>query len=615
MRLDSPLRELEELVSVLYDRVLEPLELDRAKELADEVAVLLGTFGFSPAADLLRDVGRVLGPGTVGPSEAISIASLLDDARTLVAISSRDLRLAPRTAFRLLVVGSLSPILDELIWTAASQGLVVEHVGDGVLGHEDAGAIVVVLDQLDPQEAKQLIEGVRHRHPSLPVVAVLPSPSIGLRIAVAQSATTILDHSKEGPAEIIVEVQRAVLRHRQPRSVTVFGHGAQWLSDRLAHRGLDASWESNLTNLFASIRSGQTRSVVLTPHDVVDRIERHAVLRLIRTDPELRSVVVVLIDESVDVIRHHDALRKGADLYVSPEVDLDELSVLIKARLARRSETEPLSARERGRRIEPWGSAAVLIERMLAAGIRSRRGVGFSLVRTETQLGEASATIDQEIARVFRGEVIVTRLDPRHLVIAIEGIGREALIGRMLGMYEQLGLVDYGASIACVVCPTEARTLDLALEQAELILTKLEALEDRFVAGAYETSGQAQAVDVMIVDPDPIVGGVLVAGLERRGIRVVLCSAGLEALQMLSESTTLPRVVLMDLDQRDIDGMQLLRLMSEAGHLGLVRLILMSPRTNESELRIAFELGIDDFISKPFSAPLLFHRIRRALDR
>ena len=75
----------------------------------------------------------------------------------------------------------------------------------------------------------------------------------------------------------------------------------------------------------------------------------------------------------------------------------------------------------------------------------------------------------------------------------------------------------------------------------------------------------------------------------------------------------LPRVVILELDQRGVDGLQLLRQLRESGLMGRVKVIVLSGRSQESDLKRAFELGADDFVTKPFSAPLLLHRVQKAV--
>ncbi len=619
-RLDRPLGQLEAIVSVLFDRPLAPAELTQARQYCDLVARELSLLGFAESADLMRRIGAILDRSSLELDEGLAIATLLDDARTAVVTTVADLELVPRVGFELLVVGPICETVDEIIWTASKRGLSVNHRHQMLFtGSTQAAAIVVVPEKHDVDRNQELFRSIRQSHPSLPVIAVLQEMDPETRVVAAQAATTILDSRTCTPDGILSEVQVGVLRHRAGRTVGVYGHGSSWLAEQLQQRGLDCRVEGDLSDLFSSIRSDKVRAVVLTPHadmSMASSADRHLILRLIRTDPTLRSVTVVVVDENADSARHHDALRKGADLYVGPEAELDELTVQIKAKLERRGDSESVRSSAPGRRVEPWENATVLIDRMLQAAGRRRSTVGIALVRLDRQDAKATSVLDQAIVNQFRDDAVITRLDARHLIIALDGIQRQTLVRRMSDIHRSLSLHELGAAIACVECPTEGRSLDAALERGEVLLHQVDRGEGPAVLGE-EVQVADDLTDVLILDPDPNVAKMLMSSLERRGLLVEYQSDGLDALDLLTGQTdrSLPRVVLMDLDLRDIDGLAFLRLLAEAGTLAEVKVILLSPRSSESELRLAFELGIDDFVPKPLSIPLLHRRICRALER
>lgn len=148
------------------------------------------------------------------------------------------------------------------------------------------------------------------------------------------------------------------------------------------------------------------------------------------------------------------------------------------------------------------------------------------------------------------------------------------------------------------------------------ILDRVSSANGPIVAGADWRPHGERPADVLIVDPDEVLGSVLQATMERRGFRVEFEPNSLEGLRYLTGSTDrpLPRIVLLELQQQGVSGLQFLRQVGDAGNLGLTKVIVVSSRTIEAEMRQAFELGVEDFVAKPFSTPLLLHRIQRALE-
>lgn len=620
-RLDQPMARLEELISLLFDRVLSDEERALAIRVGDEAAVQLGELNFAGAADKVRAAGGLLNGSKLGPSEAIRIAGLLDEAREFVSSAVADIRCGTRSGVGLMVVGPISHTTDQLIWLAFGQGLSVLHVEDPQHAQSNGvDAVLAIFAQDDPSMTRSMARSLRQRFPSIPVIGVLESSGVQHRVAAVEAATTVLDRAVTAPADIIGEVRHAILRHRQPRSLAVFGSGSTWLAERMNRRGLSARSETNLTELLAKVAGGEVRSVVLTPHPAnagTSSLDRFGVLRLIRADPALRATTVVIVDDQPDSVRRHDALRKGADMYVGPDIDLDELAVMVKSTMSRRCEIEPLAARSTGVGVEPWDSAAIRIDEMLSSSLRSKTTVALAVVRTESRDDHVMEKLDHELAAQFRSDVVISRLDRSHLLVVMRDATSTTLANRMTGLYGRLGLEQLGGSIACVECPSEGTTLDAALSEGEKILATIATGRGAKVRCAVDPEREIGRADVLVLDPDPTVGHVLVSSLERRGIEVQYLSDGLLVLDLLTGANPqpLPRVILMDLDLRDIDGMQFLRQLGKAGILDDVKVIALSPNMNESELRVAFELGIDDFVPKPFSVPLLLRRLTKALER
>ena len=109
---------------------------------------------------------------------------------------------------------------------------------------------------------------------------------------------------------------------------------------------------------------------------------------------------------------------------------------------------------------------------------------------------------------------------------------------------------------------------------------------------------------------------MLSVALERDGIRTSHLLDGGKAVDFFlgPNRQLLPRVVLLEFDTPGVEGLQLLRRLREGGVLSRVRVLMLSTRMDESDLRRAFDLGAVDVIKKPFPAALLMQRLRRTLN-
>jgi DNA-binding response OmpR family regulator len=123
--------------------------------------------------------------------------------------------------------------------------------------------------------------------------------------------------------------------------------------------------------------------------------------------------------------------------------------------------------------------------------------------------------------------------------------------------------------------------------------------------------------DVVVVEDDPALAGVLIDSLETRGHRTRWIDDGQEAVAALAGASpqVSPDLVVLDVDLPGLDGLSVLRRLARDDVLSGTRVIMLTARSGEAEVLEALELGAFDHVAKPFSVPVLMQRIRRALRR
>ncbi|WP_460629355.1 response regulator [Intrasporangium mesophilum] len=116
---------------------------------------------------------------------------------------------------------------------------------------------------------------------------------------------------------------------------------------------------------------------------------------------------------------------------------------------------------------------------------------------------------------------------------------------------------------------------------------------------------------VLVVDDDVTVSGVVAAYLERAGLGVEVVADGLVAVAVASARR--PDLVLLDLMLPGLDGLEVCRRL-RAVHPGLP-VIMLTARGLEHDRILGLELGADDYVTKPFSPRELVLRARSILRR
>ena len=116
------------------------------------------------------------------------------------------------------------------------------------------------------------------------------------------------------------------------------------------------------------------------------------------------------------------------------------------------------------------------------------------------------------------------------------------------------------------------------------------------------------AVRILIVDDEPPIRKLLRTGLGTQGYEVIDAATGQEALAALAEK---PDLVILDLGLADMQGLDVLRIVRERGHT--IPVLILSSREDEAGKVKAFDLGADDYVTKPFGMNELLARVRTAL--
>ena len=101
--------------------------------------------------------------------------------------------------------------------------------------------------------------------------------------------------------------------------------------------------------------------------------------------------------------------------------------------------------------------------------------------------------------------------------------------------------------------------------------------------------------------------------LVREGYQVLSAPTGEEALSVASRTS--PDLVILDLMLPDTSGLEVCRFLKDNPSSAHVRIIMLTAVDNGDEIATALELGADDYVTKPFSSPVLISRIKAVLRR
>jgi two-component system KDP operon response regulator KdpE len=115
---------------------------------------------------------------------------------------------------------------------------------------------------------------------------------------------------------------------------------------------------------------------------------------------------------------------------------------------------------------------------------------------------------------------------------------------------------------------------------------------------------------VLVVDDEKTIRDFVQKNLEVRGFRVIVASHGVEALKIFNSQNI--DLVILDIMMPQMDGLETT---SRIREVSTVPIIILTALGEESDKVQAFDLGADDYLTKPFGVGELLARVKAVLRR
>jgi diguanylate cyclase (GGDEF)-like protein len=363
--------------------------------------------------------------------------------------------------------------------------------------------------------------------------------------------------------------------------------------------------------------------------------------RAIRSDRRWSELPVVFLTGHTDPDSVRRVFAAGADDYVGKPFVPAELIMRIESRLtgvkARRApaETDPvtgLATAERTtevierflklarRKSDPYSVAVLEVDDFPGVVKTYGRSVGDRILRA----------IGELLPKNFRGEDVVGWWGwwaGAEFMIGMYGSSKEYSAIKLTQICARIGeqafRADDGTSVR-VVCSVGVAQYQIdgdtveALREAGLDALRLvreTGLSRVGISGVMPTGPLTRRVDVAIVDDDKGLVLLLQHAMESRNMRVATFTDGAAAAQALTGAVpeVQARIILLDVDLPSLNGLDVLRRLNAVDLTRATSVIMLTARTGERDVLAALELGAIDHIAKPFSVPVLMHKVRTVL--
>ncbi|MGE0107317.1 MAG: response regulator, partial [Thiomonas sp.] len=316
-------------------------------------------------------------------------------------------------------------------------------------------------------------------------------------------------------------------------------------------------------------------------------------------------------------ITHVVLLRTGAAVYAVPANLVDIVLRFKPEQIASAARTQSI---EYANNTLPFYWLGALLGQSGGSSEPFGKSVPVVVIRSATQ--RVAIQVDEVVGN---REVVVKNLGPQlSRVPGLAGIsvlpnGDAALIYNPVALAAVYG-ADASARMQAVPLTPVAPSADAAPAAVSTSVSTSEPSETPIDAsgltpGLPPTGDAAQAAKsgnplIMVVDDSITVRRVTQRFLQRNGYLVQLAKDGLDALEQLQQISTLPNVILLDIEMPRMDGFDLTRNIRADSRLQKLPIIMITSRIADKHRNYAAQLGVNHYLGKPYSETELLELIR-----
>jgi two-component system, OmpR family, alkaline phosphatase synthesis response regulator PhoP len=118
---------------------------------------------------------------------------------------------------------------------------------------------------------------------------------------------------------------------------------------------------------------------------------------------------------------------------------------------------------------------------------------------------------------------------------------------------------------------------------------------------------------ILVIEDEANISELIRYNLTKEGFKVECALDGQQGIELAIK--LIPDILILDLMLPSLDGMEICKILKQNYKTQHIAIIVLSAKNQEADVLLAFQLGVDDYITKPFSIRQLTARIKAILKR
>ena len=233
------------------------------------------------------------------------------------------------------------------------------------------------------------------------------------------------------------------------------------------------------------------------------------------------------------------------------------------------------------------------------------------------------------VAGVIRGMIrrttdILIRYGGDEFLLVMPGVKEEDFAQKLRQIQNEVhskevpGFSRLQLSVSIGGVLSEEHKIENAVEMADKLMYRAKNHKNAVVTavnsqmagpnGVFQEDSEKIRQQILIVD-DSELNREILSEMLHTDFRILEAEDGVQALEMLQQQGTGISLVLLDIIMPVLDGFGVLSYMAREHIIEDIPVIMISSDDSEKNIRRAYELGVSDYISRPFDAKIVYQRV------
>ena len=166
-------------------------------------------------------------------------------------------------------------------------------------------------------------------------------------------------------------------------------------------------------------------------------------------------------------------------------------------------------------------------------------------------------------------------------------------------------------SVGCVMAQQE--TIAQAVQRADRLMYRAKRTKDTVIAEDTPVENEDRDKPVVLVVDDSAMNRVMLREMLAEGFTVREAEDGVSCMDQLGRYGADISLVLLDMIMPVMDGLQVLEEMNDRGYIEDIPVIMITADDSEEKIRQAYDLGVVDYIARPFDVRVVQRRVQNTV--